>query len=326
MQSSLFPVEKSISLPDSNQIDHWILAFSGGKDSLACLLWLIENVDGSKIELWHHEVDGSGETFMDWNCTRGYCDAIAKAFCLPIYFSGLSGGFKGELMKENRPHAASYFETPDGVKTSGGKGKASTRRRFPAKVASLRLRWCSSALKIDVSRMAIANQPRFNGKNIVVVTGERRAESSAREKYLQTQYYCQPNSIRTVYQYRPVLEWTTEQVWAKIAEYKVTPHPAYQLGWGRTSCLCCIFGSNNQWATIRRDFPDRFKKIADLEIELSHTIDNKRSVVEMANAGIPYSHNPEAIALAKSTTWNIPIFNDNWELPSGAFGEQNGST
>jgi 3'-phosphoadenosine 5'-phosphosulfate sulfotransferase (PAPS reductase)/FAD synthetase len=331
IQLELFPgfkkqnIEK-IKIPKNEEIDYWILAFSGGKDSLACLIWLLENIkDRTKIELWHHEVDGDGEIFMDWDCTKSYCEAIAKAFDLPIYFSGLHGGFKGELLKNNQPHAASYFETPSGVISKGGKGKPGVRRKFPAKVANLRTRWCSSALKIDVSRMAIANQPRFLGKNIVMVTGERRSESTARSKYHQTQYYCQPNSRRTVYQYRPVLDWTTEEVWNAIARYKIVPHPSYQLRWGRTSCLGCIFGSPNQWATIRRDFPDRFKAISDLEVELAHTIDNKKSIIQMADEGIAYPSNPEALILAKSKSWDSPVFMKDWQMPPGAFGEQNGS-
>jgi hypothetical protein len=162
MQLELFPKLapqqdiQQIELPDYDQIDHWILAFSGGKDSIACLLWLIENVDRSKVELWHHEVDGDGEILVDWPCTRGYAKAVAAAFDLPIFFSGLCGGFKGEMMRNNQPHAASYFETPEGLMRSGGNGKRSTRLKFPAKVASLRTRWCSSALKIDVAKMAIA--------------------------------------------------------------------------------------------------------------------------------------------------------------------------
>jgi 3'-phosphoadenosine 5'-phosphosulfate sulfotransferase (PAPS reductase)/FAD synthetase len=327
-QLNLFPAEEKavISLPSFDKVDHWVLAFSGGKDSLGCLIWLLENInDRSKIELWHHEVDGDKELFMDWSCTKAYCSAIAKAFDLPIYFSGLSGGFKGELLKNNQPHAHSYFETPEGLKVSGGKGRPGSRLRFPAKVADLRTRWCSSALKIDVSRMALANQPRFLGKTIVMVTGERRTESTARSKYQQTQYYCQPNTRRTVYQHRPVINWSTTQIWQAIAKYRIAPHPAYLLGWGRTSCLGCIFGSANQWATIRRDFPDQFKAISDLEIELGHTIDNKKSIIQMADMGTPYPHNPIAIALANSNIWNSPIFLDNWQLPPGAFGEQNGS-
>lgn len=39
--------------------DHIIVAFSGGKDSWACLLHLLDlDVERKKIELWHHLVDG----------------------------------------------------------------------------------------------------------------------------------------------------------------------------------------------------------------------------------------------------------------------------
>lgn len=38
--------------------DKYIVSFSGGKDSTALLLFLIDNgIDKSKIELWHQEID-----------------------------------------------------------------------------------------------------------------------------------------------------------------------------------------------------------------------------------------------------------------------------
>lgn len=45
--------------------DKYIVSFSGGKDSTALLLFLIDNgIDKSKIELWHQEIDGRGENFF----------------------------------------------------------------------------------------------------------------------------------------------------------------------------------------------------------------------------------------------------------------------
>ncbi len=56
-----------------------IVAFSGGKDSVACVLHLLElGVPRERIELWHHDVDGrEGSTLMDWPVTRAYCRAFA---------------------------------------------------------------------------------------------------------------------------------------------------------------------------------------------------------------------------------------------------------
>ena len=75
MQLSLFPTKQCTV--DLRSYDYTIIAFSGGKDSLACLLWAIAN-NAPNIELWHHDVDGrEGSTLMDWPITRAYCQAIA---------------------------------------------------------------------------------------------------------------------------------------------------------------------------------------------------------------------------------------------------------
>ena len=56
---------------DPDTYDHVIVAFSGGKDSVACLLHLLDlGVPREKIELWHHDVDGrEGSDLMDWPVT-----------------------------------------------------------------------------------------------------------------------------------------------------------------------------------------------------------------------------------------------------------------
>jgi predicted phosphoadenosine phosphosulfate sulfurtransferase len=62
--------------PDLASYDRIIVAFSGGKDSIACLLTLIEaGVPASRIDAYHHDVDGAGPSFMDWPCTTAFCRA-----------------------------------------------------------------------------------------------------------------------------------------------------------------------------------------------------------------------------------------------------------
>jgi diphthamide synthase (EF-2-diphthine--ammonia ligase) len=84
---------------DLAQYDKIIVYFSGGKDSLACLLHLLEQgVPAEKIELWHHEIDGrEGSELMDWTCTPDYCRKVAQVFGIQIYFSWKVGGFEGEM-------------------------------------------------------------------------------------------------------------------------------------------------------------------------------------------------------------------------------------
>lgn len=74
-----------LTKPDLAQYDHIIVAFSGGKDSWACLLHLLDlGVERKKVELWHHLVDGrEGSTLMDWAVTEDYVLVVDLLLNLP---------------------------------------------------------------------------------------------------------------------------------------------------------------------------------------------------------------------------------------------------
>lgn len=316
-----------VTVPDLASYDTIITAMSGGKDSIACTLQVIEQ--GFRPELWHHDIDGRADTFMDWPITPGYCNALAAHLDLPIYHSWRVGGLKRELLKENDRIAPVRFETPDGMGEAGGiNGKIATRRRFPSLTADLRTRWCSPVAKIDVMAAAIANQSRFIGQRILVITGERAQESSARSKYATFEPHRNhspgPRARRHVDHWRPIHGWSEEQVWAIMERHRIRPHPCYELGWGRASCLSCIFGSKNQWASIRQIVPERFAELAALEVEFGHTLRNGITLGELADQGTPYEMDPEIVRLALSEVYDVPILMDPWKLPKGAFGESAG--
>lgn len=170
-------------IPDLRAYRRIVVAFSGGKDSLAALLYLISlGVPAQAIELHHHDVDGHGPTFMEWPCTAGYVRAIANYFGITVYFLWREG-FARELDRTDAPTAPIRFETPEGIGQAGGNGPTGTRGLFPQTAADLRVRWCSPSLKIDVLAAAIRNQARFLDGSTLVVTGERAAESPARAQY-----------------------------------------------------------------------------------------------------------------------------------------------
>ena len=79
---------------DPTAYDRITIGWSGGKDSLALLLLMLEmGVKPERIELHHNLVDGrEGSTLMDWPVTESYCEAIAKAFGVQITFSWREGG------------------------------------------------------------------------------------------------------------------------------------------------------------------------------------------------------------------------------------------
>ncbi len=307
---------------DPHAYDKYVVMFSGGKDSAATVLHLLDiGIDPSRIELWHHDVDGHGESFMDWPVTSDYCRRFAAEFGLPLYFSWREGGFLREMLRENQSTAPVMAETPDGLIQAGGAGPQNTRRKFPQVTAALSQRWCSASLKVDVGAAAMRNQHRFLGIRTLVCTGERAQESAARSKYLANEPDRCHTQSRHVDHWRPVLQWSEEQVWDIMKRFGVRPHPAYYLGFNRVSCAHCIFSDCHQRATERKLMPVRFVRIADLESEFGLTIHRTKSVHQLADEGTPYGYEEETAALALSTEYTVPIriATTDWTLPSGAF-------
>jgi len=322
------------SEPDLDSYDVFIVAFSGGKDSLACLLHLLElGVPRSKIELMHHDVDGrEGSRLMDWPCTRAYCRAVAQAFGVPVYFSWKVGGFEREMLRDGTPTAPTRFETPDGVREIGGRGDPDVRLQFPQVSPDLSVRWCSAYLKIDVCAAAIRNQPRFRGKRVLVVTGERAEESASRARYKPFERHRadlrKGRRPRHVDAWRPVHAWSERTVWAIIERWLVRAHPAYSIGWGRVSCAACIFGSPGQWASLRRVNPAQFAAVAAYEARFGKTIQRKLTVVQLADKGAPYPMDEADVRAALSEDFELSVFltGATWRLPRGAFGDSCGPT
>lgn len=316
--------------------DKFILVFSGGKDCTAVFLWLLEQgVDKGKIELWHHLVDGlGGRNFMDWPVTESYCQAFADHFEVPIYFSWKEGGFRREMNRKNEATAPIFFEIPHPykkgekcIKETGGNGPVSTRMKFPQVSADLKTRWCSAYLKIDVCAAAIRNQKRFEGLKTMVLSGERGEESSARAKYNIQEPDRSDNRggkrvDRHVDRLRPIRDWREGEVWEIIAKHCVVVHPCYYLGWSRCSCLFCIFGNKDQFASANFIAPQMGNSIIQHEEEFGVTIKRKQSLVQVIMAGKPYEAiTPQLVSLAMNKDYRGQITNNDWFLPAGAFGE-----
>lgn len=313
-----------------------IIVCMSGKDSIASLLTLIEQgADMSRVELWHHRVDGASEDgLMDWAFNDSYMEQLAKAFNLPLYFSWLQGGIEGEMLKENSYSQPHIVETPNGIITlERDKSRTSpgTRRRFPQQSASLTTRWCSSAAKIDVGRRAITNQERFLGQRTLFITGERRAESSSRSKYNQLE----PHAVdrrsgrlaRHVDSWRPVLNFSEAEVWEIMERHRVVAPVPYRLGWSRSSCQTCIYNSPAIWATINKYFPERGRRIAGYEKEFNCTISRKLiNVIDLGATAPAFEIDDlEALQQASQRNYVLPIFTpegQSWQLPKGAFGSE----
>lgn len=320
---------------DPSFYDIVIVCFSGGKDSIASYYHIIElGIPKEKIELHHQLVDGKeGSELMDWPVTEDYCREFAKHENVSIYFSWRVGGFEKEMLRKNEPTEAIMYESPYKGKQSilkrcGGKSdKLGTRLKFPQVSPDLSIRWCSSYLKIDVMAAVLRNDKRFNGKKVLVVTGERGAESSARMKYkIFEKHRADLRNGKKIKRHidhlRPVIRHSDSQVWEKLKKYQINPHPSYWLGYSRCSCRTCIFIGNNAWKTISKIDPKGIKKHIDYETDFGCTIHREMSIQQRISKGKLYHMNLEYVPIAMSRKYTKPIIAINWKLPPGASNKE----
>ena len=290
----------------------------------------------------------------DWAYTEAYLEKLASSLRLPLYFQWRVGGFLRELLKTETRTTGVRFEVPtqeftprtyadqclgghgnrlvDVWESGGTRGSIDTQMQFPQISPDLRVRWCSRVLKIDAHASAISGQERFTGKRILVVSGERREESPARSKYKEVEYHRRHSGKRECIIWRPVIDHAEEEVWERLSGkhrgWGIRPPPSYYIGFGRKSCRTCIFGNANQQASARVVDPLNYQRLVELEQLFGKTLarDGKTTLAMLADKGTPYLMRKKHLAMARSSHYNLPIVipPEQWELPSGAYGENDG--
>jgi len=388
--------DRKIFLPELLPLEEYdliVVLFSGGKDSTAAYLKLLElGVPKDKIELWHHDIDGEHPTRrMDWPVTQAYVRAFAAAENVRLRVSCRVNGFFGELYRVGASYPIEYEDEgkiktcrlsktqiesdrlrkellqvldPDDQEALKEYGQ---RFKFPAKCGDLSRRWCSAYLKIDVASAvlrnleklkAIGKREKFPAKSgchqgrwcsgtlkaevqssvttnldktqsdtkILIVSGERRGESTGRAKYNEMEVHrtnATARAHRLVHQWRAVIDYSLRDVWEVNRRHKINPHPCYPCGWGRCSCMCCIFSLPCHWAGIRELFPKEYEALRQDEIRLGFTMDNKKTLDEYVGEAesCVYYGAPNALRqLITGQFSQTDIYQTGeWTFPAGAF-------
>lgn len=339
--------------------DRILVGYSGGKDCSSVVLYLLElGVPKEKIILLHHCIDGKEKNVsleMDWPCTEDYCNKFASYLGLEIRYSWREKGFIGEVFRHGASNPVSFEQLKDkSIRTIESPSWKRTveitkeleclstddhnseileeelkslghRFKFPAKAASLRTRWCSSALKIEVfNTMLRYDDLTERNQKILFVDGIRREESNGRSKYNEMEVHsCSATKKgRFVHTWRPILEWTEEEVWEIIKNWKINPHPCYRLGWNRCSCAMCIFSQPKHFKGIQEIMPNRINQLANLERELNFTIDNNKDIISYMEGACSCLINPDPYLIECAISRELPsdyLISHNWEIPAGAF-------
>ncbi|MCA1596115.1 MAG: phosphoadenosine phosphosulfate reductase family protein [Chloroflexi bacterium] len=133
---------------------------------------------------------------------------------------------------------------------------ARKKGRFP----SARARFCTQDLKLKPMKQHVDSLVE-QGYDVLLHSGVRRGESAARAALSERGI----DSYTFLNVYRPLLDWTIDDVWAIHRRYRIPPNPLYAMGMARVGCAPCIMSRKREIVNIAKRFPDRIDRIRDLE-------------------------------------------------------------
>lgn len=213
------------------------VSHSGGKDSQAMYALLSKVIPGDQLVVVHADL---GE--VEWS---GVQDHIRTNTLHPI-----------NVVKAGKTLL----------------GMVESRGMWP----SAAYRQCTSDLKRGPIFLFIRHDLKRRGATIAVnCMGLRAAESTARAKKIPFTFNkMQSCSTRTVYDWLPVFDMSTAEVFQVIADAGQKPFWAYEKN-ERLSCVFCIMGSLNDLRHGAEKNPELYAKYVALEKRIGHTIFTK---------------------------------------------------
>jgi 3'-phosphoadenosine 5'-phosphosulfate sulfotransferase (PAPS reductase)/FAD synthetase len=245
-----------------------LVAYSGGKDSQACLIWAVKQYGTENIE-------------------AVFCD------------TGWEHPITYEHIQKTTNDLGVKLITVKSKKFDGMIDLAEKKTRFP----SIKARFCTSELKSIPFIDYVLEQK----EHVIVIQGIRALESFNRST-MQRQcryfkYYFEPyNDKGKTHTYRksdiiewckkysddilrPVFDWTGQQVIDYIKENGQEPNELYKQGFKRVGCFPCIMSGHREVFEIIKRYPEKFNEIADHEKRIGSSFFKIDFVPEYARTG-----------------------------------------
>jgi len=242
-----------------------IVTFSGGKDSLAALLWIRNN--------------------FSKNFTTVFCDTGWENTITYRYINEVAEKLDLNLVTLKSKKYDSMIDL------------ATKKKRFP----SSQHRFCTSELKsipvIDYLLDVVQD-------DFMIIQGIRSAESASRSKMAAQcnyfKYYIEPygkdkqgkdkyhtyrrreilkfSKTHATDVWRPVFDWTAQQVIDYIIENGLEPNPLYRMGFKRVGCFPCIMSAHTEIYQIVERFPARIAEITKYEKKINSSFLGPNSI------------------------------------------------
>lgn len=278
-----------------SEYDAVVISISGGKDSQTIMDVVMKLAAaqqyGGRIIAVH------ADTGAEWNESLPHCRMLCEHYNIPLNvavpFRALPDHIERRCQmlfeqgkKGGWPDAANRYCTSH-CKTNA------IEKTIRAGWPSATCRYCTSDCKRNPIQKDIRHEfPALQDKcSILQVTGERRQESRHRAKLPEFDTNKGLTTARrNVINWRPILDYTLDEVWNCIKATGLPRHVAYDRGNERLSCALCVLATENDirnGAAARPDLVERFLKI---ERETGHTFRHKKSLAQILKMDITDLH------------------------------------
>ena len=249
-----------------NQGGLFFVSHSGGKDSQAMLAYLIEDlhIPLHQIILVHAHLGT-----IEWNGVIEHIEQFNYGLQLNIALP---------------------------VKRDGSVKTFLSMVRERGMWPSPKNRQCTSDLKRGPIYKVIRKVMKERSVSIGVnCTGLRAEESSKRRKMADWGENKELSKAgRTVYEWLPIHDWTTCEVFDRIYSADQHPHPCYgaqgELN-SRMSCVFCIMGSVNDHINGAIQRPELYEEVVGMEHEMGHTMFAGQTLEERNNLTVEDAYN-----------------------------------
>lgn len=241
------------------------IGVSGGKDSQAAALAIFEHLgrvghSGPRV-LVHSDLG-----LVEWNDSLPACERLAEHLGTELLVVRRKAGGLMERWERRWELSRARYET------------LSTVTLVPC-WSTPEMRFCTSELKTHV--IVAELHRRFKGQTVINVTGIRRQESRKRASATVATRH----KDGRIWDWRPILDWTVDEVFAEIDRHGLHPHPAYrEFGMSRVSCRFCIMSSLPDMiaAAAQPEAHGLFRRMVGLEIRSTFAFQGARWLGDIA--------------------------------------------
>lgn len=232
---------------------HYVIGFSGGKDSVASWLYLSRELSLPKVTALFAD---TGHEFPE---TYEYLETLRNEHDLPLEIVTPTVGDLIDAKEIREKTAASRIST-EGYKSIRDipltmERLAILKRRFPSTMA----RFCTTMLKLLPSLRWM--QEHCDLASTVRVSGVRAEESPGRAKQAQYEF----DDYMGCWMWKPVFHWCHAEVFGAHQKHGIPVNPLYKQGMGRVGCAPCIMANKEELHQIAVRKPEAFDRLRSME-------------------------------------------------------------